>query len=411
MQSCSPVGLALVVALSTGCDRGGDKTRATPSARPSASALASAASRPSLEPAPKSSERDEPDAAVADKDAGALSAGELFDIGPAGPASASPIGVVMISKDDDVVVAALNDKGKLDPVALDGGAFSTFTRGPGVTASHAYWISKGRLVRRKLTGTAALETLAEDARDGTRASPVAGTDGRPDTIAYVARPTAANGDPVGMLWVEGQSPVRLSPEGAAASSVALAPFDKQLLAVFVEGRTGMSPVHARRVHFEQGKPVLDEDVVVWIGGGAQSLTEIAGGTSDQSEAWAFVPLERDATRFGLAEIRVGDRPKMGAPVTWRGYPNGMDPAPIATASACGRTLVAYARPADAKPGAPQELHLAPLGAEGLGSAEIIARSKSFSSVSIAPTKDGVLVSWVADHRTWASSVRCTTAKK
>jgi hypothetical protein len=183
-----------------------------------------------------------------------------------------------------------------------------------------------------------------------------------------------------------------------------------LLAVYVEGRTGMSPVHARRIRFEARRPVLEEDVVVWVGGAAQSLTEIAGGQS-KGEAWAFLPLERDATRFGLAQIRLGKKPEMGAPVTWRGYPNGMAPAPIFTAEVCHATLVAYARPSDAKPGAPQELELAALGAEGLEPGRVIGRSKAFTSVSLAATRDGALVAWVADHRTWASRVRCPPDRK
>ncbi len=57
---------------------------------------------------------------------------------------------------------------------------------------------------------------------------------------------------------------------------------------------------------------------------------------------------------------------MGAPVTWRAFPNGLDPAPLATAKSCGKTLALYARPSGARPHAPQELHIAAIGAEGLG---------------------------------------------
>lgn len=391
-QAAALAALALVA---LGCQR--ERPRPRPDAAPSATRPA-----PSTTAAARSVERDEA------LDAGSVADGDaalLDDVGPAGPASASAQGVVLITRDAQVLLAALPKapKAPIAPIELDGGAFAPYARGPAIAGDFAYWISKGRLVSRKISG-GELEVLAEGARDGTRVA--AATVGTSAVIAYIARPTSAGGDSTARLWIAGSEPLRLSPEGAAASSVALVETSQGAMALALEGRTGMSPMHARRLVERGGKVALEEDVVAWVGGTAQALTEVIAGTSPSGEVWGFVALERDVTSFGLAGVQIGERPKMGAPVIWRAYPNGLDPAPAAAARACGETWLAYARPAEAKPGAPQELHLSRLGAEGLAGARVVARSRAFANVSLAGTNAGILVSYTADHRTWAARLTC-----
>lgn len=396
--------LSALAALALGCQR--ERPKPTPIA--SAPPLASAA--PSAAPSATSVEREEPQGASASPDAAPGEAPELADVGPAGPASATSRGVVLVTRDDEAVLAALskNPKSLVEPLQQDAGSFAQYARGPAVAGDFVYWISKGRLVTKKLSGEK-LEVLAEDARNGTRVATC--SVGGNAVVAYIARPTSADGDATARLWVAGGDTLRLSPEGAAASSVALVETPHGALALTLEGRTGMTPVHARRVGERGGKVVLEEDVVAWVGGSAQALTEVVGGTGPSGNVWAFVAIERDVTGFGLAAIELGARPKMGAPVTWRMYPNGLDPAPVAATRACGETWLAYARPAEARPGAPQELHLAPLGAEGLGPSRVLARSRAFVNVSVAAAADAILVAYTADHRTWAARVPCAPKKK
>ena len=387
-MSTRALGPLLVLAL--GCQR----ERPKPVAEPASSA--SARSTPA--PTATSVERDEQLEAGAE--AGLGEAPELSDIGPAGPATASERGVVMITRDDELVLSALpkTPKESFEGISLDGGAFFPYGRGPALAGDYAYWISKGRLVARRSGG--GLEVLAEDARNGTRVA--TSQIGQRTVVAYVARPASAAGDGTAKLWVSDGEPLLLSPEGSAASSVALV----GSMALMLEGRTGMTPVHARRIVERGGRVALEEDAVVWIGGSAQPLSEVSAGMSPSREAWAFVAIERDATAFGLAQIRIGERPRMAAPVTWRAYPNGVDPAPAATARACDETWIAYVRPAEARPGAPQELHLAALGPDGLGAPRILARSRAFANVSLASAGGGLLAVYTADHRTWAARVRC-----
>jgi hypothetical protein len=204
----------------------------------------------------------------------------------------------------------------------------------------------------------------------------------------------------------------LTPEGAAANSVALVPSASDLIALSLEARTGMAPVHARRVRFgADGAPKLEPDVVVWVGSSAGAFTELVGVASSSGDVSAFAPMSRDITHFGLVRIMVGATPRLEADVAWRTYPNGLDPAPLAAAVICGEPAVIYVRPSEARPRAPQELHLAVLGSDGLGPSEVIARARSFSDVSLAALDRGALVAWVADRRSWATTLRCRAKRK
>ncbi len=334
---------------------------------------------------------------------------ELANVGPGGPIAASAGGVVFITKDDRVSLAPLGKKPGSFAATKEAKDQFTIARGPSVAGDHAYWISSGRLVRRKLTG-GALEVLAQGARSGTRVTALPKSDKRPAAVAYVGAGITADARGAAYLWVEGSEPVVVSPEGSAASSVSLAATEDALFVAALEGRTGMTPVHVREVTLRDGKPKLEEDVVVWIGGPAQSLTEVTA-TSVEGELHALIPLERDITRFGLAGVRVGAVPKMGAPVVWRPYPNGLDPAPVAVSSGCGRSYVVYARPAEARPRSPQELHIAKLTASGLGPSSVLARASAFANVSAAESPHGVLVAYVADFRSWARVYSCEAVKR
>jgi hypothetical protein len=164
----------------------------------------------------------------------------------------------------------------------------------------------------------------------------------------------------------------------------------------------MTPVHARRLTWKNGAPVLEPDVVVWVGGPAQTWTEVVLGSS-KGRAFAHLPIERDVTHFGLATIDVGEAPHMDANVSFFEYPNGLDLAPAAAAELCGRSYLAFARPVTQVPRSPQELVLAPAGDSR---ATVVANARGFASVSLSPAAGGGLVVYVADGRTWARGLSC-----
>ena len=401
-------GALVLTLLGAGCARPDPKPlRGAASARPAA---VSAASAPRPRPPPDTpAPSPEPVASVVNEerlDAGlpGLRLGELAEVGPAGPATAFGGGAALVSKDDRLVVTRLAAntpvaQAKLSAIEEPASAFAPLGRGPSVAGGAAYWVSNGRLVRRALAPEAPLEVLSEDARTSTRTS-AAEIDGKA-VVAYLGKPDA-EGTAHARLWIEGGTSLDLTPDGAGASSVALARHGNGLLAVAIDGRSAMTPLHARKLTFKDGRPELAADVVTWVGGPAQTWTEIVLGSS-RGRAFAHLPIERDVTHFGLATIDVGEEPRMDSNVSFFDYPNGLDLAPAAAVELCGKSYLSFARPIGSVPHSPQELVLAEAGGSR---ATVVANGRGFASVSLASAPRGGLIVYVADRRTWALGLAC-----
>jgi len=338
----------------------------------------------------------------------------LVDVGPAGPAAASPRGVVIVSRESGVRLAALartqagNAPVPTPVTAIDAEPkeFVSRARGPAIVGNEAYFVDGTNLVRQGLDGGPKV-VLAADARPYTQvASSSQSSADAPAMVAYIAVAPTDTQSMIARLWVQGQGCKTLSPEGTTANAVALARQGSGWVALSLEGRTGMSPLHARKIELTATSVNLGPDNIAWVAGSAQPMT-LVRGISDATDLWAFVPIERDISRFGLARVRVSDTPNRNQEVHWRNYPNGMEPAPMTTGHVCGQPVVLYARPSAATPHAPQELHLAPVFESGLGTTTLIGASRAFSDVSLAAFDGGALIVYVADHRTWARRLRCT----
>jgi hypothetical protein len=340
----------------------------------------------------------------ADAGASRLRLDRPIELGPWGAVAAPWGGAVFLTRDDELfwvpidrsANATASEKLKTAKIAV---------QPPAMTASlRSYWISGGRLVARSFARPATvgpLETLASDAHDGTLVAAVAA--GSRDAVAYIARPSSAKSDRRARLWVQGEpTTYGLSDDGAGASSVAVGGSERRIWAVSLDERTAMSPLHARAVDLPDVGPARrGPDVVVWVGPSCEVHTEIALGAPG-GEPVVIAPLARDATSFGLAAIPIGREPHMDSVSRFTPYPNGLDPAPVAAADACGGTWVAYVRPKAAAPGSPSVLAIAPLEGGALGEETVAAESDRIPSASFA---GGTLVYW-ADGRTWARAARC-----
>lgn len=400
------------------CDPSG--SRGAPPAPPPKATVATASSslpspsavaEPGAEPAPVAEHQAPQPLAEAQKDDHPVEHSlfvldGLNDVGPAAPASAFAKGVVLVTRSDELSLAKLQQApskskkpapGAIEPTGRGSEDFWPVARGPAVSATHAYWVSKGRVVRRALSG-GELEVLANDARDGTRVA-VAGT---PDAVAYITRP-AGKQDSVAKLRLADGKSLELTPEGAAASSVSLARWGDDLIVSSIDGRSGMTPVHARRYRSKSG--ALDADVVVWVAGATQGMTEI-GSVGEPSGSWLFMPVEKDSSHFGLATLALGSEVKMDPPLRWRTYENGLDRAPATGAVVCGVAVTAYVRPADARPTAHQELVVSELTLAETASSEVVATARGFADVSLYALPEGAILAYVADRRTWARLIRC-----
>ncbi|MCC6214245.1 MAG: hypothetical protein IT376_05215 [Polyangiaceae bacterium] len=362
-----------------------------------AAAIASGASA-SVAPAAASSARAAPGAPR-----GAWRLSDVADLGPAAPAAATPTGIVAITATGEIVrVDAPSVAAAAARPTPRFGADAAFARGraPAVVAGHAYRVAGGQLVRAPLAGGPQQE-LAAGARDGTRVA--VALDGDAPVVAWIAE---GPGETLtARLW-RGGAGIAASPDGAGASSVALVRGAGGLLLLALDVRTGMTQLHAARVVADASSARVEGDAVLWVGGAGGSYTEVAAA-SDGRSVTAWVAMERGVSGFGLATIEVGERPRVDAPSWWREYPNGLDPAPVAGAPACGAVLVAFVQPTAAAPGAERALLLA--DARG-GDADEVARARTFGDVSVAPTHDGALLVWVAGDRTWARSLRCAPGR-
>jgi hypothetical protein len=291
--------------------------------------------------------------------------------------------------------------------------------GPAFFQDAAYFISHGRLVRRKIAadGSAgSLEILARDALDGTRvAVPVSATrfPGKlPATAAYVVQPPKEDSPLIAKLWIEGAETLTLTAEGNSTHSVGLVRTADGVMAVSVQARMAMTPVHARRIAFVSGKPVLSDDLVTWVGSGIQPLNELALVPDGKENLWGFLPQERSIREFGLARLDIGMTPDMETGTSWLLYPNGIDPAPVSAARVCGKPMMLHTAPESATPGAPHELVLVS-ARQDWASAEPfrLDDDRVIYFVSISETAFGTLVVWVTDRATRAVTLRCTSGRK
>ena len=354
----------------------------------------------------------------ASKPASKIVIDDAMVIAPAGQMTADASSVVMIDRNDELHVAkraVASSSSSPHPerarfARISGGPndFFAVARGPLLLRGKAYWIRDGKLVRRVLDSSSPLEILANDARNGTR---VAGADvaGAPAHAVYVTNPKTDDAPPRASLWVEGVGSVPLSPEGAGASSVAVASTGEDLFTIAIDARSAMTPLHGRRVHFKAGKPELAPDVVMWVGASSQTLSEVFASNTPFGVR-AFLPIERDISHFGLVMLELGSEPHMDPKAVWRGYPNGIDVAPVASAAFCGTAFVAYVRPANPSPDAPELLELAEITEAGLGPPEVVATARGFSNLSLGAASNSANLAYVADYQTFATSVRCKPRK-
>lgn len=377
----------------------------SPPPQPSAESLSSVVvpGRPQLPP---------PEAPRVESAQGTWVLDDLEDIGPAAPSSAAPDGVFLVNGANELFLAkvgALTPSGKAGPSPLgvvpDAKGPFALGRGPVFTPRYAYWVTSHYLLRRPRTAPyGPLEIISEDARVGTRASAVTTKSGD-SAIAYIALPKVPNGPLRARVWLEKQAPktaVDLTDSGNSTLSVALLATRNGASALSLEARMGVTALHSRSVDVSGGG--LGADEVLWIGGTAQPLTEVRALGKPEA-AFTLLAMEQDSSHFGLALLSqtLGSRQ---VNESWLTFPNGLDPAPVATTTACDKDVVLFARPSEPTPKAPQELVLAEVAGGVLVGQQVLSHARAYYDVSIAPLPGGALVSFVADQRTWARTLRC-----
>lgn len=263
------------------------------------------------------------------------------------------------------------------------------------------------------------DRIVGSSRVGSRiaAAPLAGTH---TALGYLAsRQTSEGWVSEAWLVVDDAPPVRLSEDGSGATSLDLAQRGSAVLALTVDARAALTAMHARPVTFEAGSAHLGEDAVVFVGGpgdrrtgGALLAPPSQGPTSAAHDpAWALLPIAKDVGSFGLALVRLDDPPHVDEPVSWSLYPNGLDPAPVAAATAAGHGWAARVVPRDATPGSARQLELGAIGPGGSFTPhEIVPTTGKPSDVSLAGDAQGALwLAWVDGGGSWLERLVCPVA--
>ena len=227
-------------------------------------------------------------------------------------------------------------------------------------------------------------------------------------VAYLADQRTTEGMvSVAYASVNGGPPVRLSDEGSGTTHVALARRGPSIVALLLDGRVAMTPVHARSLTMVDERLQVGEDVVVFVGGGAEASTRGALATTASGSMYALLPIAGEAG-FGLAGIRLGDPPQIDEPTSWSAYPNGLDPAPVVATRGVTPIRVARVRPLEARPDAPRGLELGRLDDEGAFVPYGLVASKGrVSGVSITVDHAGFLwVLFTDGAGTWLEKRAC-----
>ncbi len=158
-------------------------------------------------------------------------------------------------------------------------------------------------------------------------------------------------------------PVRLSDDGSGATFVELASRGSSVIAMYLDARSAMVPIHERMITLKNGAIELSKDHVVAVGGAPER--GIAGDIATSPKQMFFlIPMPPDALTFGMATIKLSDPPKDDEKMSFSMYPNGLDPAPLVATVGQAPIRVARVRPLDKAPTAPRGLELGTLGDDG-----------------------------------------------
>ncbi|WP_437481815.1 hypothetical protein WME75_39485 [Sorangium sp. So ce1014] len=189
--------------------------------------------------------------------------------------------------------------------------------------------------------------------------------------------------------------VPLSEEGSGATFVALSPWKGGALAMYIDARSALTPVHARTLGLTpEGKIELGTDAVLFVGDAGESRMGGALAVGAGGPAYVLLPAARDLSAFGMAAIRIDEAPRDDMPAAWSLYPNGLSPAPIAATRGVSPIHVARVRPIAREPGSRHALELGQLDGEGRFQPRCLAvEGTSFNHVAIEADRDGSL--WIA----------------
>jgi hypothetical protein len=226
---------------------------------------------------------------------------------------------------------------------------------------------------------------------GRPASPIAAAPIGGSHVVYAflaARHTTEGATSVALAGYDDQTPVTLSEDGSGATFVSLAARGGDAIAMYIDARRMLTPVHAR-VLTAGAKLGLGDDAVLFVGDGTDGWFPGA-----LAQGFVLLPAHKDEKSFGLAAIRVEDKPRDDAAVAWSIDPAGIEKAPIAATQGGSAIRVLRVRAASAEAGAKKVLELGEVDAAGaLRTLCTVAEGGTYSDLAILADRAGGL--WIA----------------
>ena len=421
---------AVLIVATASCERCGESDAGKKDAAlspPSASASAPASA---LLPAP---ERDAAPPVAPSSDAAASATdAALPDAGPSacrlayGPAEQPFRGPAALVTSGNELKLIANDGGKPRvypiPLAAPLPASATLSAPPKpssfvamrwppceIAGRWAYCVAVGGIVYRTTLGTSDTKQIAKSA-PSTR---ISASSLGPDHAVLATLDSRRTSEGVmlqAFVTLDDFETTRLSDEGAGATVLRLVPRGERAVALYLDARMAMLPVHARPISLRGKDLALADDAVIFVGGPPERGIDLTAAVAGKS-LFALIATARETSDFGMATLPVAEEPKHDVQAVWSLYPNGLDPAPMAATihgTGDGPAWVARVRPSERAAGSPRILELGRLDAAGaFTSLGAIATDKRITDIAIAADSFGsVWILYGDSNATWLERRVC-----
>lgn len=217
--------------------------------------------------------------------------------------------------------------------------------------------------------------------------------GRPLLGFLADRKTSEGVVTLAFASLDGGPATQVSEDGSGATFITLAPRGEKVVAMYIDARRALLPLHARVIGEGSGRLHVGTDAVLFVGDGTEGRPIGALALGESGPTFGLLPTFKDVTTFGVAAIRIDEQPRDDAPVTWSTLPGGLDRAPIAATQGVTPVRIALVRPA-VNEKAKRVLELGEIDPSGAYKPLCVAaESTKFSDVSLTADKFGTV--WLA----------------
>lgn len=270
-----------------------------------------------------------------------------------------------------------------------------------VAGTHAYCMNReGQIHRTSLRGEG--EVFIAKARPGTPMAAASYGIGH-TFVAFLANQKTTEGIVTqAFVALDQGAPILLSEEGSGATFISLIERKHDVLAMYIDARVAMTPLHARSLTSDGGKIKLGRDSVVYVGDGSDRRSSGAIAWAGKGPAYLMMPTTSLEGKFGVVAVRADDEPKDDAPSVHSPYAKEIRPIPIAATVGVNPVRILRIRPVSAEAEAWKVLELGHLDENGVFKPQCnLLESRSFSDVSIAVDEKGqVWIVYSSADGTW-----------